>query len=106
MVWSAIDLVPSWTKKINPKASDNRPMNRRTKRIMTFYAGKTCIAHPSLTPLARIVQSARAPCRTDGRLPPSAWGQAQRGGGCHWLALSDGHSIRYLGPSGHPARGL
>jgi hypothetical protein len=65
-------LVPSWTKKINPKASDNRPTNRRTKRIMTFYAGKTCIAHPSLTPLARFVQSAPTTRRADGPLPPSA----------------------------------
>src|SRR5262249_386686 len=66
-VWPAIDLVPSWTKKINPRASDNRPTNRRTKRIMAFYARKTCIARLSLTPLARPVQSARTTSR---------WGRA------------------------------
>src|SRR5262245_6937015 len=101
-VWSAIDLVPSWTKKINPRASDNRPTNRRTKRIMAFSARKTCIARLSLTPLARPVQSART-------TPPlgTRRGRRRRGGaggwddgfyGFYWLALSDGHSIRYLWP--------
>src|SRR5215831_9270491 len=42
-------------------------------------------------------------------------GRRQRGGaggpdhgfcGFYWLALSDGHSIRYLWPSGQPPRGL
>src|SRR5262245_65840146 len=50
-VWSAIDLVPSWTKKIKPRASDNRPTNRSTKRIMAFYAQRNmhrpAIAYPA-----------------------------------------------------------
>src|SRR5215475_10224190 len=61
-VWSAIDLVPSWTKKINPRASDNRPTNRRTKRIMAFYAQRKKYASPGY----RLPRS-RAPFNRLGR---------------------------------------
>src|SRR5262249_59297022 len=109
-VWSAIDLVPSWTKKINPRASDNRPTNRRTKRIMAFYARKTCIARLSLTPLARPVQSARTTCRW-GRAAAAARTAAQAG----WttdstdsIGLALGMGIRSVtfGPPASPPGGI
>src|SRR6516225_11250890 len=106
-VWSAIDLVPSWTKKINPRASDNRPTNRRTKRIMAFYARKTCIAQLSLTPLAGCVQSARTTCgRGRAAAAASMTAQAGRATDCNRLTLRYGHSIRYLRLAGHPPKGL
>src|SRR5262249_17801280 len=98
-VWSAIDLVPSWTKKINPRASDNRPTNRRTKRIMAFYAQRNmyrpAIAYPARAP--RSIGSDDLPLGTSR-------GRRQRGGaggpdhgfcGFYWLALGDWASIPY-----------
>src|SRR5262249_29095754 len=109
-VWSAIDLVPSWTKKINPRASDNRPTNRRTKRIMAFYAQRNmqrpAIAYPARAP--RSIGSDDLPLGTSrGRRRHRGAGGPDDGFyGFHWLALSDGHSIPYLWPSGQPPRGL
>src|SRR5215510_11928667 len=110
MVWSAIDLVPSWTKKINPRASDNRPTNRRTKRIMAFYAQRNmhrpAIAYPARAP--RSIGSDDLPLRTSRgrRQHPGACGPDDGFCGFYWLALSDGHSFRYLWPSGPSAKGL
>src|SRR5262249_25019788 len=109
-VWSAIDLVPSWTKKINPRASDNRPTNRRTKRIMAFYAQRNMhcpdIAYPARAP--RSIDSDDLPLGASRgrRQPPAAGGPDDGFCGFYWLALSEGHSISYLCPSGQPPGGL
>src|SRR5262249_1124198 len=108
-VWSAIDLVPSWTKKINPRASDNRPTNRRTKRIMAFYAQRNmhrpAIAYPARAP--RSIGSDDLPLGTRrGRRPHRGAGGLDDGFyGFYWLAFRDWHSIRYLWPSRQPPRG-
>src|SRR5262249_3236528 len=41
---------------MNPRASDNKPINRRTKRIMTFYAWRN-LHRPSIDYPARPVRS-------------------------------------------------
>src|SRR5262244_2933863 len=74
-VWSAIDLVPSWTKKIKPRASDNKPINRRTKRIMTFYAWRN-MHRPSIDYPARPVRSIDS-----DNLPLGMSGSRRRHGG-------------------------
>src|SRR5262249_61947340 len=93
-VWSAIDLVPSWTKKINPRASDNRPTNRRTKRIMAFYAQRNmyrpAIAYPARAP--RSIGSDDLPLGASrGRRPRcGAGGASQRLLGILWRSRARG----------------
>src|SRR5262249_22088713 len=106
-VWSAIDLVPSWTKKIKPRASDNRPTNRRIKRIMAFYAQRNmhrpAIAYPARR-LRSIGSDNLPPWTSPGRRQHD--GAGGPGGGLHRLAFRYGHSIRYLRLAGPPPRGF
>src|SRR5262249_61127467 len=101
-VWSAIDLVPSWTKKIKPRASDNRPTNRRTKRIMVFYAQRNmrrpAIAYPA-RPLHSIGSDNLPPWTRRGRRQHD--GAGGPGGGLGWVAFREGGSVRCPWVAGH-----
>src|SRR5882757_958138 len=50
--WSAIVLVPSYTRKMKPKARQSRPINLRIKRIMASHARRN-MRHPSIEYPAR-----------------------------------------------------
>src|SRR5262249_48737475 len=56
-VWSAIVLVPSYTRKMKPRARHNRPKNLKTNRIMASCGFEgMCVARLSHTPLGGSVQ--------------------------------------------------